>query len=148
MENVSLYEIPAVFLYLFTRRPEMRHDFGFRTRCFCWVGEIMVEPLRLGWKKWATFSRIVAYGDDVIEIDAYVFIHVVGGVPRNVNAIFLHDGDGSRIDAMGLHPGAVNIRFAISKMPEVTFCYLAPAAIAGAEHQNLVLLFHIKRLTK
>jgi hypothetical protein len=88
-----------------------------------------------GRDKRAVFLGVVAYGDDVVPINAGILIHVVGGMVGNVNLVFFHDGHRSRIESMGLYSCAIDIRKFILKIVEVTMGHLASTGISGTKYQ-------------
>ena len=101
----------------------------------------MVKFLRFARKNRATFIRIVADRDHVIEIYIQVFIDVVGSMLADVDAIFTHRGDGAGVNAVGFHPGAVHRYFArVSKMGQIPVSDLAAAGIASTEDKDVFVI--------
>ncbi len=134
--QVALYKIPAIIFNQITGLPELFFYFIVATGGFGRVGKVVVKLLCLTGENGATFFGMVAYGNDIIERNMPVLLHIVGSMVRYIDAIFQHGGYGAGVKAMGCYAGTVNDGFAIGKMPQVGFGHLAAATVAGAEHQD------------
>ena len=74
--------------------------------------------------------RIVANGDDIIERNVAVLVHVVGRMTRNIDAILLHDGNRPRINTVDFDACTENVCFSAGKLTQVAFCDLTSTTVA------------------
>lgn len=86
------------------------------------------------------FLGMVAHRDDIVPFNTLIFIHMIGGMVGNINAIFLHDGDSPRVQAVGLYPCTVDFGQIVLKMVQVAMGHLASARISGTKYQYV---FHV-----
>src|SRR3546814_1187161 len=80
-------KVPAVLFDLFTNLPELFHDLFLTAFRPCRIGKIMMEFLGVGREIRTVLAGIVTDADHKVKIDASVFIHVVGRMARNVQAV-------------------------------------------------------------
>ena len=87
-------------------------------------------------KKGTALPGIVAYRNHIVKIYALVLHYIVGGLGRNVDAVFLHGGNGSGIHTVRFNSCTVHFGFVSGEITQISFGHLTATAIACAENEN------------
>lgn len=129
-----IHKTPAV---CFNRLPDLRklfHDLRFCTSGLRRVRKILMQLNGVGRKERASFFCVIANRDHKIEINTRVFADIVGCMTRDIYPVFRHSSNSTGIYAMCFNTRAVYFRPVACKVPEISFCDLAAAAVAGTEY--------------
>src|SRR5438552_1305964 len=62
--------------------------------------------------------------------------YAFGPVSRNVDAVFLHHLDDTRVQRAGLKPGALGFKSSLPEMIQIRFGHLAAGAVVHADEKN------------
>ena len=83
-------------------------------------------------------AGFIAYGDhEAVKSAAFEQVErAFGLVPRDVDAVLLHDLNDARVQNAGLQPGALGFKPALAKMIEVSFGHLTAGAVVYANEKN------------
>src|SRR5580698_9511679 len=91
-----------------TYLPEFVHYFIGIAGSLCRVGKILVKAFGRGKEVWTVFLRIVTNGDDIVEGDIQVLVHIIRGMTRYIDMVLSHYLYCFGVYTMRFYTGAVN----------------------------------------
>ncbi len=137
--GLLLGECPQVLADLITNRTKCREALLFRSLSCRGIFKTVMEPVGVPRVNWTALLCVIANGKNVIESGVAKLIHMLGSMPRDVDAQLLHHRDGFRPNSAGFRPSTEDIEAVVCVMAQKPFSHLTTGRITRTKNQYPLL---------